>query len=49
MDKPRVAKSQRAVGNRRIEESGCEVIRSATTTLAVKGQVNVKKTVEEMG
>ena len=31
------AKSQRAVGNRKMEETGCEVICGAPTTPAVKG------------
>ena len=31
------AKSQRAVENRKMEESGCEIIFGAPTTLAVKG------------
>ena len=37
------AKSQRAVENRKMEETGCEVICAAPTTSAVKGQVKVKE------
>ena len=33
----RFAKSQRAVENGKMEETGCEIICGASTTLAVKG------------
>ena len=37
MDGPEFAKSQRAVGNREMEKTGCEIICGAPATLAVKG------------
>ena len=36
------AKSQRAVENRKIQETGCEVICGAPMSPAVRGQVKVK-------
>ena len=49
MDRLKFAKSQRAVENKKkIEETGCEVICGAPTTLAVKGQVTVKVSMKEV-
>ena len=43
MDRPRVCQVPKGSGNqRKMEETGCEVICGALTTLTFKGQVNVK-------
>ena len=43
MDRPRVRKVPEGSGEqRKIEETGCEVIRGAPATTSVKGQMKVK-------